>query len=202
MNCQREIAKKITDGEGDYVLSLKENQPTLYEYAETYFRDALEHPQWYPEMRSCETLDKGHGRIEKRTYYLSPELSGLEKAQNWPGLAGIGMVYSHVTMGETKSFEVRYAITSLKSVSAFAYAMRNHWGIENGLHHCLDVSFHEDRSRIRKDHSPDNLAVVRHFALSALKQLPLSERFSVKRRRKVCAYDLDLLASAVDLILL
>lgn len=202
MNCQREIAKKITDGEGDYVLSLKENQPTLYEYAETYFRDALEHPQWYPEMRSCETLDKGHGRIEKRMYYLSPELSGLEKAQNWPGLAGIGMVCSHVTMGETKSFEVRYAITSLKSVSAFAYAMRNHWGIENGLHHCLDVSFHEDRSRIRKDHSPDNLAVVRHFALSALKQLPLSERFSVKRRRKVCAYDLDLLASAVDLILL
>ena len=112
------------------------------------------------------------------------------------------MVCSHVTMGETKSFEVRYAITSLKSVSAFAYAMRKHWRIENGLHHCLDVSFHEDRSRIRKDHSPDNLAVVRHFALSALKQLPLSERFSVKRRRKVCAYDLDLLASAVDLILL
>lgn len=202
MSCQREIARKITDGKGDYVLSLKENQPTLYEYAETYFKDAMEHPQWYPEMTACETLDKGHGRIEKRTYYLSPDLSGLENAGEWSGLAGIGMVCSHTTAGETESFEVRYAITSLKSVDAFARAMRKHWGIENGLHYCLDVSFNEDHSRIRKDHAPDNLAVVRHFALSALKQLPEPKRASMKRKRKICAYDLDLLASAVDLILL
>jgi hypothetical protein len=80
--------------------------------------------------------------------------------------------------------------------------MRKHWSIENGLHYCLDVSFNEDHSRIRKDHAPDNLAVVRHFALSALKQLPEPKRASIKRKRKICAYDLDLLASAVDLILL
>ena len=202
MSCQREIAKKITDGKGDYVLSLKENQPTLYEYAETYFKDALEHPQWYPEMTSCETVDKGHGRIEKRTYYLSSDLSGLENAKDWSGLAGIGVVCSRVTTGEVVSSEIRYAITSMNSVDAFAHAMRKHWGIENGLHYCLDVSFNEDHSRIRKDHAPDNLAVVRHFALSALKQLPEPKRASIKRKRKICAYDLDLLAAAVDLILL
>ena len=202
MSCQREIAKKITDGEGDYVLSLKENQPTLYEYAETYFKDAMEHPQWYPEITSCETLDKGHDRIERRTYCLSPDISGLENAGDWSGLAGIGMVCSRVTTGEVESSEIRYAITSLKSVDAFARAKRKHWGIENGLHYCLDVSFNEDHSRIRKDHAPDNLAVVRHFALSALKQLPEPKRASIKRKRKICAFDLDYLSSAVDLILL
>lgn len=202
MSCQREIAKKVTDGKGDYVISLKENQRTLYEYAETYFKDALEHPQWYPEMASCETVDKGHGRIEKRAYYLSSDLSGLANAKDWSGLLSIGMVCSHVTTGEAEYSEIRYAITSLNSVDTFAHAMRKHWGIENGLHYCLDVSFNEDHSRIRRDHAPDNLAVVRHFALSALKQLPEPKRASIKRKRKICAYDFDLLASAIDLILL
>jgi len=202
MSCQKEITKRITEGEGEYVLSLKENQPTLYEYAETYFKDAVEHPQWYPEIASCETVDKGHGRIERRTYYLSPELSGLENAGDWAGLSGIGMVCSHITTGEIETVEQRYAITSLKSVGTFAQALRKHWGIENGLHYCLDVSFNEDHSRIRKDHAPDNLAVIRHFALSALKQLPAPKRASIKRKRKICAYNLDLLSSAIDLILL
>ena len=199
MSCQREIAKKIIAGKGDYVLSLKENQPTLHEYAETYFKDALAHPQWYPEMTTCEIVDKGHGRIEKRTYYLSSDLSGLENAADW---SGFGMVRSHVTMGEVESSEIRYAITSLNSVEHFAHAWRKHWGIENGLHYCLDVSFNEDHSRIRTDHAPENLAVVRHFALSALKQHPEPKRASIKRKRKICAYDLDSLSSAVDLILL
>lgn len=202
MSCQREIAKKIIDGKGDYVLSLKENQPMLYEYAETLFDDALVHPELYPEMTSCETLDKGHGRVEKRTCYLFTTLSGLETTPDWTGLAGIGMVRSHVTTGDAETTETRYAITSLKDVEIFANAMRTHWSIENGLHYCLDVSFNEDHSRIRKDHAPENLAVVRHFALSALKQLSAPKRASIKRKRKICAYDLDLLASAINLILL
>ena len=112
------------------------------------------------------------------------------------------MVCSHITTGETETTETRYAITSLKSVEAFANALRKHWGIENGLHYCLDVSFHEDSSRIRKDHAPDNMAVVRHFVLSALKQIQKPKRSSIKRKRKICAYGLDFLAEVVDLILL
>ena len=92
------------------VLSLNENQPTLYEYADTYFKDALEHPQWYPEMTSFETVDKGHGRIERRTYYLSSDLSGLDNTADWSGLAGFGIVRSHVTVGEIESSEIRYAM--------------------------------------------------------------------------------------------
>lgn len=70
MSCQRETAKKTMGSKADYVLRLKENQPMLHEYAETYFNGALEQPQWYFEMTSCETMEKGHGGIEKRTYYL------------------------------------------------------------------------------------------------------------------------------------
>ena len=105
------------------------------------------------------------------------------------------MVRSLVTMGEVESSEICYAITSLKNVEQFAHAWRKHWSIENGLRYCLDASFNED-------HSPENLAVVRHFALSALKQLPESKRASIKRKRKICAYDLDFLSSAIDLMLL
>lgn len=126
MSCQRDITKKIVDREGDYVLRLKENQPTLYEYAQTYFRDALENQKWYPEMTSCETIDKEHGRIEKRTYYLSSDLSGLDIAKDWSGLQGIGLVCLHVVVGETEPLELRYAITSLKSVEAFSCAIRTH----------------------------------------------------------------------------
>ncbi len=110
----------------------------------------------------------------------------------------MGMVCSHIITGETETTEVRYAMTSLKSVDAFANALRKHWGIENGLHDCLDVSFCEDSSRIRKDRAPDNMAVVRHFVLSALKQIQKTKRASMKRERKICVYDLDWLSDVVD----
>ena len=143
-------------------------------------------------------MDKGHGRIERRTYYLTSDLSGLVNAKEWFGLASMGMVCSHIITGETETTEVRYAMTSLKSVDAFANALRKHRGIENGLHDCLDVSFREDSSRIRKDRAPDNMAVVRHFVLSALKQIQKTKRASMKRKRKICVYDLDLLSDVVD----
>ncbi|MDO4837137.1 MAG: ISAs1 family transposase [Clostridia bacterium] len=105
-------------------------------------------------------------------------------------------------MGETETTETRYAITSLKSIEAFADAMRRHWSIENGLHDCLDVSFREDHSHIRKDHAPENMAVIRHLALSALKHLPVPKKTSMKRLREICAYDTDLLDETMDFILL
>ena len=91
----------------------------------------------------------------------------MEHAADWSGLSGFGMVRSQAAVGEAMSSEIRHVITSLKRVERFAHAWRKHGGIENGLHDCSDVSFNEDHSRIRTDHAPENLAVVRHFALSA-----------------------------------
>ncbi len=87
-------------------------------------------------MDTWETVEKGHGRIEKETSYLSSGLSGLENATDWAGLSGFGMVRSHVIMGEVEFSEIRYAITSLKDVEQFGNAWRKYWGIENGLHDC------------------------------------------------------------------
>ena len=95
-------------------------------------------------------VDKGHGRIEHRTYYLATDLSGLATANKWAGLKAIGMVRSRVTIGKTETTETCYAITSLTDIDTFATAMRRHWSIENGLHYCLDASFREDHSCIRK----------------------------------------------------
>ena len=202
MSCQRETARKVIDGQGDYVFSLKENQPALYEYAKVYFDDALKNRQSYPEMTSKTTTDKGHGRLETRTYYLTTDLSGIESLSDWPGLTAVGMVKSRVMKGDTETEDIRYAITSLSDVAQFSSAMRTHWSIENSLHYSLDISFNEDHSRIRTDHAPENMAVIRHFAISALKQLATPKNASIKRKRKLCAYDSDLLASAIVLILL
>lgn len=201
MSCQKETVRKVIDGKGDYVISLKENQPTLHEYAAVYFDDALRNRHLYPEMSTITTTDKGHGRLEVRTYYLTTDLSGIENLQDWPGLAGIGMVKTRVMTGDTESEDVRFAITSMSDVTQFSNALRTHWSIENSLHYSLDISFNEDHSRIRTDHAPENMAVIRHFAISALKQLPSPKNASIKRKRKLCAYDNDLLASAIALIL-
>ena len=118
MSCQKETARKVIDDEGDYVFSLKENQPTLHEYAKVYFDDALKNRQSYPEMTSKTTTDKGHGRLETRTYYLTTDLSGIESLSDWPGLTAVGMVKSRVMKGYTETEDIRYAITSLSDVGS------------------------------------------------------------------------------------
>ena len=116
------------------------------------------------------TLDKGHGRIEKREYQLLTELSWLEQKDEWEGLKGLGCVKSTVSeKGETREF-TRYFITSLTDLDEFANSVRKHWAIENNLHWCLDVIFKEDASRARKDNSPLVLNIMRKIALNLVSQ--------------------------------
>ena len=116
------------------------------------------------------TLDKGHGRIEKREYQLLTELSWLEQKDEWEGLKGLGCVKSTVIeKGETREF-TRYFITSLTDLDEFANSVRKHWAIENNLHWCLDVIFKEDASRARKDNSPLVLNIMRKIALNLVTQ--------------------------------
>ena len=195
MSCQKEIVKKIVEKNAHYAIALKENHPTLYEDVRRYFSSAISEKQFYPDLNSCQTAEKGHGRIEKRTYYLSTEIDWLENRSLWKGLAAIGMVHSHVVRNGVISEEKRYYITSLADVQQFAFAVRSHWGVENTLHWCLDMTFHEDYSRIRKDYSAENMAVVRHMALNILKQHPA--KISVARKRRRCSYDDAFLASVL-----
>ena len=204
MSCQKEIAKEIIRKKADYVIGLKGNQETLFEYAELLFSDYLKNPSLYGDIAVTETLDIGHGRIEKRTYRLSDDLSGFEQRNLWKGLKAVGMVHSVLTDKKTgeRTEADRYYISSLSDIELFARAVRQHWGIEASLHHVLDVSFSEDDSKIHKNHAPDNLAVIRHFVVSALAFLDVGKKnVSALRKRKMCGRNPKLLLLALDRIL-
>lgn len=195
MSCQTAIVATITNKKADYVLQLKENQPTMHQEAEQYMKAAIEDQQNDPDLGCVITVEKGHGRIEKRTYYLLTDSYLVGLYPQWQGLHGIGMMKSEVTINETTTSETHLYITSLTDVNTFAKSARNHWGVESSLHWCLDMTFHEDHSRIRKDHSAENMAVIRHIALAVLKNM--HDKMSVARRRRHCSYDDDYLASVI-----
>jgi predicted transposase YbfD/YdcC len=177
------------------VIGLKENQLILCKETEEYFSSALETPQFYQQVTQTVTHDKGHGRIEKREYYLCADPEFLSLHPEWKDLRSVGMVKSRIIQAATIGEETRYYISSLTDVNEFAHAVRCHWGIENSLHWCLDVTFREDHSRMCRDHSAENFAVVRHIVLNVLKNM--LDKMSVARRRHYCSYDDDYLAKVL-----
>jgi len=194
MGCQKEIAAQIVKGEGDYVLAVKDNQPKLHAALQAHFDQLHETDFAAGGCRRRQTNETGHGRVEQRHYYQSPLPESLRPlANDWQGLATIGQVISITERGGKECSDVRYYISSLPpGVQRFAQAVRGHWGIENSLHWVLDVTFDEDRSRIRKDHGPDNFALLRRFAVSLIKQD--TSPGSVKKKRKRAAWNNDALA--------
>jgi len=174
MSCQKKIVEKIIEKRADYTIGLKQNQPALYKDTEDYFNE------FSAEIPLKTTLDKGHGRIEKREYQLMTELSWLEQKSDWKGLNALGCAKSTITeKGETHKF-TRYFITSLTDLDEFSGSFRKHWSIENQLHWCLDVIFREDASRARKDNSPLVLNVLRKITLNLVSQAQY-KRISKKR---------------------
>ncbi len=114
----------------------------------------------------------------------------------WPGLQSIGMVEATRTRARETSVEQRFYLTSLKAdAPEFAHAVRNHWGIEKGLHWTLDVPFREEQSRLRKGHGAENFAVLRHITLNLLRQEPSKK--SMPRKRLACALDPEYLLKVV-----
>ncbi|MCB1318232.1 MAG: ISAs1 family transposase, partial [Leptospiraceae bacterium] len=137
---------------------------------------------------TLETKESGHGRTETRRYcVLATE--GLLKAPSWAGLKMIGVVEAERTDNGKTSLEMRYYIGSIPPQAAlFAKAVRGHWGIENSLHWVLDVAFREDECRVRKGHGAENLAVLRHIALNAVKQ-EKTAKIGVKNKRLRAGWD-------------
>ena len=197
MSCQKEIVAKIADSDADYTIGLKENQPTLCHAAREHFESVLKEPTLFEPLVSVVTTEKGHGRIETRTYYLCTHTDFLEIYRPaWKNLNGIGMMISKVEKNGEITEERHYHITSLTNVEEYAESARSHWGVESSLHWCLDVTFREDHSRMRADHSAENFCVVRHIALNILKNM--DDKMSVARRRRHCAYDDAYLEKVID----
>ena len=186
MGCQREIADRIRDRGGDYVLAVKQNQPTLYERVEEAISEALEEDA--ENLDEHQTEEEAHGRQERRTYAIVAAPEGVDPEQQWRDLRAVGIAVSErVDSRGRASMETRYYILSrLITVQEFAAAVRGHWGIENKLHWQMDVSFREDECRVCRDHAPANLSVIRRFALGLLKR-ETSCRKGIEIKRIKCA---------------
>jgi predicted transposase YbfD/YdcC len=189
MGCNPTIAQSILDARADYLLAVKDNQPTLHADIESYFATAP--PE---EVERVETVGKDHGRFEVRNHTVSTMVDWYAAERSYPGaprfpqLTTIAMVESRIERGDKIETERRSYISSRAlSAAAFADAARGHWAIENKLHWILDVTFNEDRSRLRTGHGAKNMAVVRHFALNLVRQV--DDKRSIKRRRKRASWD-------------
>lgn len=200
MGSQKEIAKQIIDGQGDYVLAIKENHPKLAQAISQYFDDSHECGIENSTLRKHETEDQSHGRSEKRYYLHGPIPECLkEVVKDWSGVKSVGQVHNITERDGKEVAEVRYYLCSIDvGVRRFAEVVRSHWGIENSLHWVLDMTFHEDRSRIRKGSGPDNFALLRRFAISILQQD--TSKGSVRRKRKRAAWDENYLLNALAAI--
>jgi len=189
MGCNPAIAASILDAKADYLLAVKDNQPTLHADIKSYFETAP-----IGEIERIETVGKDHGRLEVRSHTVSHVVDWYAAERSYPGaprfpkLTTIAMVESRIERGGKIETERRCYISSRAlSAAAFAAAARGHWAIENNLHWNLDVTFGEDQSRLRTGHGATNMAVVRHFALNLVRQV--ADKRSIKRRRKRAAWD-------------
>lgn len=188
MGCQRAIAHQIVERQADSVLARKGNQPTVQQAVEHF---SVTGPEADAHRTTCdyyEHSERGHGRVETRCHWITDESAAGLGPVAWPGLQSIGMVETARTLAGETTVEQRFSLTSLKAdAQEFAHAVRNHWGIENGLHWALDVTLREDQSRLRKGHGPENFAVLRHITLNLLRQEPSKK--SLPRKRLACALD-------------
>ena len=189
MGCQTKIAAQIIAGGGDYVLALKGNQGTLAVEVEEAFIDADARDYSGVTSELVETVEQGHGRIETRRYRTLGDLSGVPRSALWEGLNMLGMVESQREIDGQCSRECRFYIGSIgPDAQRFARAVRAHWGIENDLHWSLDVAFREDDARIRQPQARENFAVLRHIALTRLKN-DAHTKLGIKNKRLQAGWD-------------
>jgi predicted transposase YbfD/YdcC len=181
LNCQVDIATKILEKKADYLLALKSNHRGLYEQVKTRFER-----QEPVQIHSTENVD--HGRVEKRICSLISDLKWIDDAENWPLLKTVIKIESsryHKATGKTDT-QTRYYISSLHAdAELINKSVRLHWSIENKLHWMLDVSFKEDASRKRKDHSTENYALISKMALNLIKQDTTKGPYSRKKFRSL-----------------
>lgn len=171
MGCQKEIASKIVEKDGDDLLALKDNHPTLCQAVVDEFLAAVETDVPPRQLRRHKTVEKNRGREEHREDFALPAPTTLPGFDEWAGLATIVLVVRTTTINGKETGEASYFLSSLPpKIKNLAKLVRQHWSIENQLHWVLDVTFTEDASRIRKVQAPQTIAMLRRLAVSILSQ--------------------------------
>jgi predicted transposase YbfD/YdcC len=188
IGCQKSIASQIVEQRADYILAVKENQPSL-------LADIKDSFQMLAADAVDEEIDCGHGRVERRTCSVIEDLSLLDAPGEWASLQGLVRIEAeryHKATGKSER-EIRYYITSLKpDAKRLNAAIRQHWGIENKLHWVLDVGFGEDLSRKRAGHAAQNYSILTRIALNLLKQ-DKTCKLGIHGKRLQAAWDHDYL---------
>ena len=192
--CQKKIASQIIDQGGDYVLQLKSNQAGLYQDTVALFDQCLRDDCYGVACTTAETINGGHGRIEQRRIWVTEDVGWFAERDKWKGLKTLIRVESRRTIQGQSSCEYRYYISSLPAgdpARLLGYT-RGHWGVENGLHWCLDVSFADDQRRIRKGHGAENFARLARIGLNLLKA-QTRHKVGIKTKRLCCGWNHDYL---------
>jgi predicted transposase YbfD/YdcC len=206
MGCQRAIVDKIIEKKADYIVAVKDNQPTLAQAVESLF-ETVDDGVREGRLQQDVSVDKGHGRIETRRCVVAQEdVSTLaEQGLDWPGLRSAMMIEStrEAINGKKKgerSTEWRYYISSLRlDASDFNARVRAHWGIENSCHWVLDMTFDEDDCRIRKGDGAQNFAILRRIALNLIKQEKSDKKTSLHIKRLKAGWSTDYLQTLLGL---
>jgi predicted transposase YbfD/YdcC len=192
IGCQKEIAQKVIEKGGQYVLALKDNQPNLAADVALLFQDLHQSRPGAYQADHAQCTEKGHGRIEIRECWTINDaalLAPLRGSEGWDHLHSLIEVRAERRLGDETTVKTRYYLSSLDGTARQALgATRTHWSIENSLHWVLDVAFREDDSRVRTDHGPENFAILRHIALNLLKQ-ETTLRVGIKAKRKAAGWD-------------
>jgi predicted transposase YbfD/YdcC len=129
MGCQKKIAADIVDKGGDYVLSLKGNHEQIHDDVKTFFESEVNDNLSEFTIKTTNTVEKDHGRIEERNYFLCDQISCIPEFKDWTGLDAIGAVQSKRTINSVSTMETRYFLTTLTDVSEFSVFARKHWSI-------------------------------------------------------------------------
>ena len=182
------------------MLALKGNQGTMHAEVKLLFDESIAGGFGEIAHDFYEQTEGDHGRIETRRTWCTSDVAWFDDRAQWAGLRSFAAVECERTVGEKTTCERRYFISSLKGEDAqvIATAVRNHWRIENCLHWFLDVSFGEDKSRVRTGHAPENLSRLRRLSHSLLKQETTCKR-GIKTKRLRAGWDNDYLLRVLEL---
>jgi predicted transposase YbfD/YdcC len=200
LGCQKHIAGLIVEAKADYLLQVKENQPTLHAKLQRLLAEAVLEKLVGWRGEACQSIDGDHGRVETRTMTVLWDVQDLGAiAREWPGLKSVARLEATRELNGQKSTEFHYYISTLdrrRTARQFLDYARGHWSVENNCHWQLDVSFNEDQRRIRKGHGAENFSRLCRIALNLL-QREKTQKVGIANKRLACGWDNQYLLKVV-----
>lgn len=188
---QKNIVEKIVNKKAHYCLSVKSNQKSLFTDINEYFKFALEDKEELSKLKYSSSINKDHGRIEKRECYVCNNIDFIYDKNLWTNLKTIILVRNYRELYDDLSIDDRYYISDLDlSADEFSNIVRKHWSIENNLHWILDVHFKEDLSLARKDNAISNFSIIRKFCYNLTNLDDNLKHLTIKKRLANYQYDI------------